>query len=157
MKFSGRVKITIKALQDTANVTLHSKDLTIHLVKIQELDPPKETTTTTSNDEMENDAEFSLVPENDFVVITSPKQLMKDRRYVIEIHFNGSGSEGKSKGFFRASKSVYATQFGPTHARRAFPCFDEPDLKATFKISVTCDQRFTVISNMELNSGWRNE
>ena len=158
MRFAGRVKITVRAVEETRNVTLHSKDLTIHLVKIRQLKPSATAyasagTTTAATGETRKDADFALIPENEFLVLTWPDVLRKDREYVIEIHFNGSSVEGESKGFFRASENVFATQFGPTFARRAFPCFDEPHLKATFKISVSCDQRLDVISNMEPIAG----
>ena len=32
-------------------------------------------------------------------------------------------------------------------AQRVFPCFDQPDLKATFDVAVTADPRWTVIGN----------
>jgi aminopeptidase N len=32
-------------------------------------------------------------------------------------------------------------------AQRVFPCFDQPDLKATFDVSVTADPRWTVLGN----------
>ena len=34
-----------------------------------------------------------------------------------------------------------------TDARRAFPCFDEPDLKATFDVSLVVDEGLAAYSN----------
>ncbi|CAG0887114.1 unnamed protein product [Darwinula stevensoni] len=40
------------------------------------------------------------------------------------------------------------TQFEPTFARKAFPCWDEPSFKAYFDIDVQAEQGKTVLSNM---------
>ena len=42
---------------------------------------------------------------------------------------------------------IAATQFEATDARRAFPCWDEPDLKASFGITIVADESLTVLSN----------
>ncbi|HZU31746.1 MAG TPA: M1 family aminopeptidase [Candidatus Angelobacter sp.] len=41
------------------------------------------------------------------------------------------------------------TLFVPMDADMAFPCFDQPDLKAKFQLTVTAPQDWTVISNSE--------
>ena len=40
------------------------------------------------------------------------------------------------------------TQFEPFDAHRVFPCFDQPDLKGTFRFSVTAPESWEVVSNM---------
>jgi aminopeptidase 2 len=60
-------------------------------------------------------------------------------------------------GFYRSSykskdgsqKYLATTQMEPTDARRAFPCFDEPALKAKFTITLVADKGLTCLSNMD--------
>ncbi|KAF9132960.1 hypothetical protein BGW39_010951 [Mortierella sp. 14UC] len=44
------------------------------------------------------------------------------------------------------------TQFQSTHARRAFPCWDEPSIKATFTLTLVAPQSMTCLSNMSVES-----
>ena len=60
-------------------------------------------------------------------------------------------------GFYRSSykekdgstKYMATTQMEPTDARRAFPCFDEPALKATYTVTLIADENHTCLSNMD--------
>lgn len=59
------------------------------------------------------------------------------------------------RGFYRSKYSIqgedyYAavTQFESTDARRAFPCWDEPAIKARFNVKITAPSKFIILSNM---------
>ncbi len=58
-------------------------------------------------------------------------------------------------GFYRSTykdadgneQVIATTQFEATDARRAFPCWDEPDLKATFAVTLVVDEDLVAVSN----------
>lgn len=61
----------------------------------------------------------------------------------------------KLHGFYRSTfkddegteRVIATTQFEATDARRAFPCWDEPDFKATFGVTLIVDEALTALSN----------
>lgn len=72
----------------------------------------------------------------------------------LTIYYEGSINITSMKGLYRSNyedvngtEYLLATQFESTSAREAFPCFDEPSLKAQFDISITYPQGFNAISN----------
>ena len=85
--------------------------------------------------------------------------IVKGDKVKVEIKFTGQLND-KMAGFYRStyknadgSEGIMAvTQFEPTDARRAFPCFDEPSLKAEFTVTLIADQHLTCLSNMDVAS-----
>jgi tricorn protease interacting factor F2/3 len=69
----------------------------------------------------------------------------------LEIDFTGQVSDLLT-GLYRAKtpegEEMFTTQFESTGARRAFPCFDRPDLKAVFGLTLRIDSDLDGISNM---------
>ena len=72
----------------------------------------------------------------------------------IQISFDGRFNE-KLVGFYKSTftdddgneHSLATTQFEATHARKAFPCWDEPAAKATYEISLRAPAGMNAISN----------
>ncbi|XP_058833105.1 aminopeptidase N [Topomyia yanbarensis] len=151
--FTGRVLIRMICDEDVTNVTLHSKNLTIAEkdVKLTELSPgePKPI-------EIKR---VQYITDNDYVVFHASEHMKKGKQYEISIPFEGPLGTGLL-GYYRSSyvdqrtqKKIWlsVTQFEPTHARNAFPCFDEPAMKATFDVSLGHHKQYTALSNMPIN------
>ena len=72
----------------------------------------------------------------------------------LDLSFSGILND-KLAGFYRSTyrdpdgreQVIASTQFESTDARKAFPCWDEPDFKATFQITLVVDRDLMAISN----------
>jgi puromycin-sensitive aminopeptidase len=81
----------------------------------------------------------------------------------LKLTFNGVLND-KLRGFYRSSYKdqagtvhwLAATQFEATDARRAFPCWDEPDFKAVFAATLVIDPALTAVSNTRILSERRD-
>ena len=88
--------------------------------------------------------------------ISFEKAIPAGQKAQITLHFTGYLND-KMAGFYRSSykdkdaktKYIATTQMEPTDARRAFPCFDEPALKAEYTITLIADTHHTCLSNMD--------
>lgn len=154
-EFSGKVFITLKAIEKSRNVTLHSKDL--------EIDEKNIIINTIDN--VKSDGPFKVdkteVNErHDYYIMHLSNSLQVNQEYILEIPFSGELNKNLY-GYYRSSylnkktgrkEWLAVTQFEPTHARMAFPCFDEPELKATFQIIIGHEKKYRAISNMPLKS-----
>ncbi|MDE2715670.1 MAG: M1 family metallopeptidase, partial [Chloroflexota bacterium] len=75
----------------------------------------------------------------------------------LHIKFTGELND-KLRGFYRSrytdsdgtEKYLATTQLEATDARRAFPCWDEPDIKATFKVTLIIPSDLVAVSNMSI-------
>uniref|UniRef100_A0A8C9VML8 Leucyl/cystinyl aminopeptidase n=1 Tax=Scleropages formosus TaxID=113540 RepID=A0A8C9VML8_SCLFO len=147
MTFQGTVSITIDVLNDTKNVILHSSGLQITNVTVQDKEVKK--------------LEYQPWQQ---IALKFPEDLKKGQTYVLTMEYSANLSNSYS-GFYNSSyvdkggnkRVLAATQFEPLAARKAFPCFDEPALKATFLIKIKRETGYISLSNMpktvELSDG----
>ena len=88
--------------------------------------------------------------------------LLLDRKVIgsveICIRFEGKAGE-RMAGLYRSSYkekgkavNILTTQFEALYARQAFPCFDEPELKAAFELTLSADKDYKLVSNMPAKS-----
>ena len=79
---------------------------------------------------------------NEFWVVV-PTFLVPVGNYTLSMKFKGR-LDREILGFYRSTyvdnegktHKIATSKFQPTHARKAFPCFDEPSFKSTFKTTL---------------------
>jgi puromycin-sensitive aminopeptidase len=100
-------------------------------------------------------ATVSYRPEEEQAILV-PSRPLEPGAYTLYIRFTGQLND-LLRGFYRSKFRqangeeawLAATQFEATDARRAFPCWDEPDLKASFGVTIVADESLTVLSNAQ--------
>merc|ERR1719357_33373 len=94
-------------------------------------------------------------PEREQAYLETDKPMKPGKIYSVRLKFEYSLSKSL-EGFYLSSytddngneRRLATTHFEPTYARRAFPCFDEPQLKAKFTMTITHDKKLTAFFNM---------
>ncbi|XP_021356866.1 aminopeptidase Ey-like [Mizuhopecten yessoensis] len=151
--FNGTVGITIECISATDNITLH--------IATQNL-------TATPTVEAVNTSDVSPVVLNttmdmarQFLILSLDKSLVAGNQYVVRIAFEDRLSNEVLLGMYvstyrdeaaNMTKYMAVTQFAPTYARHAFPCFDEPAMKARFDITLERQPHIISLSNMPISS-----
>ncbi|KAF9928204.1 hypothetical protein FBU30_002547 [Linnemannia zychae] len=139
--FTGEVAINIKIHSPTHEIKLNTKKLNISTASV--------TIGETVHKAVSIDAAENQVATFKFA------QTLPKGHAVFEIEFDGEIND-RMNGFYRSQyKNVVGdmnymavTQFEACDARQAFPCWDEPSIKATFDISLKIPVELEALSNM---------
>ena len=139
-QYSGEVVITLEIVEPTTTIALHAKDLDVGLVALKHTGARVE-------------ALLAVDGATDRLVITAERVLPAGAAR-LELRFRGTISPGLL-GFYRSTfvdgdgreRVIAATQFEAPHARRAFPCFDEPEFKAVFAVTLEVADDLLALSN----------
>ena len=141
--FDGTEIISVDCKKPTNTITLNCAEIKIKSCQIKSAG--KTIKSTTKNDEKKEELQIRL------------KEKIRGKA-TIHLEFQGILND-RLLGFYRSqykqgntTKYLATTQFEAADARRAFPCWDEPEAKTTFEISIITDNKFTAISNMPVKS-----
>src|SRR5438093_2306725 len=140
-RFAGEEKVLLQIQEPVREIILNAAELELKSVSI------KGSSSTTIQGEAVLDA------ENEQATLKFAQEL-NPGRWELQLTFSGILND-KLHGFYRSTykdtngqeKVLASTQFESTDARRAFPCWDEPALKAVFQTTLVIDERLTAISN----------
>lgn len=138
--FSGDETIELDIVESSDTIVLNALDIEIDQAVLTDGDGA--VTATVSYDEPMQRAQLSFNRE----LAQGPAEL--------NIRFRGVLND-QLVGFYRSKftdvdgneQVIATTQFEATDARRAFPCFDEPDMKATFAVTLVVPDHLMAVSN----------
>ena len=141
--FDGTESILINCKKSTNTITMNCAELTIQSCQVKS--GGKIIKSTPKTNESKEELQIKL------------GEKIKGKA-TIDLKFRGILND-RLLGFYRSrykqngkTKYLATTQFEAADARRAFPCWDEPEAKATFEISIIADNKFTALSNMPVKS-----
>ncbi len=133
--FTGVETIDVTVSKPVKAITLNSAEITFDSVSVSAAG--REQKAVVSLDKDKEQATFTFA------------NAVPPGKAALSIRYSGI-LNGQLRGFYlskTARRNYAVTQFEPTDARRAFPSFDEPAMKASFDISLVVDAEDTGISN----------
>ncbi|XP_061173613.1 leucyl-cystinyl aminopeptidase-like [Saccostrea echinata] len=147
-EYSGRVEIKCVVRSTTNFFVLHSKRLVLSMITVESL---------LTNETNRVDRYFYNY-RTDQIYIEVENSLLQDTEILIKIEFKGSLQNSNGYGFYafeyfdtdNITRIIASTKFEPIGARQAFPCFDEPEMKAMFSMSIVRDKDYLSLFNMPL-------
>jgi aminopeptidase N len=154
--FSGEETIDVILDAPSRSITLNAAEIKFGEVKAYRL--PAKASQLAPLDALEADkhpqlATTTLDPSKEQATFTFASELPAGR-VALTIHYTGILND-KLRGFYLSktkTRNYAVTQFEPTDARRAYPSFDEPALKATYDVTLVVDAADTAISNTNIAS-----
>ena len=140
----------------TKSITLNTFELDVHSAEVLVESGKQASSIKASN--------ISYDSKNHRCTFSFDQDLTQSKKAVLSIDFQGVMNDHMA-GFSRARYKpaveplkgvprdsehhyMFSTQFESCDARRAFPCFDEPNLKATFDFEIEVPEDLTALSNM---------
>jgi len=137
--FSGTVAVEVEVREATDVIVCNAVDLAVERAQLV-------------RDGEVVDLAVTVEGDTERIRLRAPAQLSPGPA-TLRIEYDGRISD-QLEGFYRSTfegpdgpELLGVTQFEAPHARRAFPCWDEPALKATFEISLVCDAGLLAVSN----------
>jgi len=140
--FEGTVAVTIEVVEPVTEIILNANELRLDDATLTAADGRTVEVTKILTDD---DAERATV---DLAEAAEPGE------WTLTISFRGDLNP-RLTGFYRSTYQdedgtthvVGTTHFEATDARRAFPCWDEPDLKAVFATTIVVKDGLAAVSN----------
>ena len=142
--FAGTVAIDVDVTEPVEVIVLNAAELTIASARL----------VTATGETVELDSRLDAESERLTLTWSDRNGPFEAGSARLDISFDGVLND-QLHGFYRstytddagATHTLATTQFESTDARRAFPCFDEPALKATFAATLVVEEGLLAVSN----------
>ncbi len=141
--FNGTELISVVCKKPTNIITMHCAELKIKSCKVKSTGKLIKSTLKTNEKKEELQIKLGSKIKGKATINLEFQGILNDR--LLGFYRSQYKQGGKTK-------YLATTQFEAADARRAFPCWDEPQTKATFEISIITENKYTAISNMPIKS-----
>ncbi|XP_078539360.1 aminopeptidase N-like isoform X2 [Lissotriton helveticus] len=146
--FKGKSTVLFSCVTETNHILIHSKKLTY------KNDSSAFSLTTADGSAPPAIKRTWLELPTEYLVVELDGNLAAGKQYLFHTEFTGELADDLA-GFYRSeymegneTRVIATTQMQAPDARKAFPCFDEPAMKATFNITLIYKPNFVALSNM---------